>query len=263
MQPIDIAAEFDRRAAEGYDEGAAHRWQADGAAALTAPEPGWVVLDVATGTGLAARALAARMGNVGEIIGIDISDGMLDIARQKSPGICRYLRADAGHPPFADEHFDGVVCVAGLPYLPEPTAVLAQWRRVCRPPGRVVFTVPADGGISEFRLLQQAASAYEIQLADPNAGMGDERRLMDLVESAGLTCERVTIDAWTEPLTSDPDALCQRFMSYGLAEPLRSAASHLRELVLDDYRLAIRAEHAAGRPALHRVLFARCEIPQS
>lgn len=259
MEKIDIAAEFDRRA-ERYDESAAHRWQADRAAAVTAPEPGQAVLDVATGTGLAARALAALMGNRGEIVGVDISRGMLDVARRTSPSICRYLHADAHRLPFADERFDAVACVAAVPHLRAPTVALAQWRRVCRAGARIVFTVPADGGITEFRLLQQAAGAHGIHLADPNAGMGDAQRLADAAETVGMACEDVTVDAFSGPLTDDADAAWRRFLSYGLGEPLRVAPIQIRDLVLQDYRQAFAAEHAAGRPAEQTVLFARCRV---
>jgi hypothetical protein len=50
-----IAHEFDRRAAT-YDESEMHRWQADQAVQLLRPQPGQRILDIATGTGLAARA---------------------------------------------------------------------------------------------------------------------------------------------------------------------------------------------------------------
>lgn len=251
---IDIAAEFDRRA-ERYDRNASHRWQAERAAAVTAPQPAWSVLDVATGTGLAARALAAHIGNTGKIVGVDISSGMLKVARRTSPPICHYVCADAARLPFADQWADALVCVAGIPYFEDLAAAFAEWRRVCRAGGSVVFTVPADDGITEFRLLQQAASAQGIHLANVNAGLGDAQRLTDFAKTAGMVCQQVIADSFTEPLISNPDALWHRFLSHGFAEPLRTTAKNVRGLVLDGYRQAFRRERAAGNPAEHTVLF--------
>ncbi len=90
--------------------------------------------------------------------------------------------------------------------------------------------------------------------------MGDGRRLTAIVETAGLACEQLTIGTWTGPLASEPHLAWKRFLSYGFAEPLRIASTRVQERVLDDYRRAVRAEHATGRAATHRVLFARCRI---
>jgi SAM-dependent methyltransferase len=172
---------------------------------------------------------------------------MLNVARHNSPAICRYLRARAHSLPFADHQFDAVACVAGMPYLHDPSTALAQWRRVCSPAGSIVFSVPADGAIPEFRLLQQAASDHEIHLAAPDVGTGDRRRLTAIVEAVGLACGHVTLGTWTERLTSAPDLALKRFLSYGCAEPLRTASTRVQQRVLDDYRRAARAEHATGQ----------------
>src|SRR5438093_5651724 len=93
------------------------------------------LVDVATGTGGVARAAAARGAHV---TGIDVSSGMLEIARQRSPAGIVYLLADAGELPFPDGSVEIVTCGFGLSHLPHADNVLAEMRRVLRPRGRLI-----------------------------------------------------------------------------------------------------------------------------
>ena len=63
-----------------------HHWRRR-AADLAALEPGARVLDVATGTGDLAVELGRRVGSGGEVVGIDFSERMLELARAKAPQI--------------------------------------------------------------------------------------------------------------------------------------------------------------------------------
>lgn len=76
----------------------------DEVAGALALGPSTRVLDVATGTGAQARSFAPRAG---EVIGIDMSDAMLQVARRKTrlPNV-RFLHADAAKLPFDDHSFD-------------------------------------------------------------------------------------------------------------------------------------------------------------
>src|SRR5437763_16806807 len=98
-----VQAMFDRIAGV-YDvmnsvmtAGLHHRWR-ERAADLARVGPGARALDVATGTGDLALALAARGC---EVVGADFSDGMLARAREKAPGI-RFEHADALALPYED-----------------------------------------------------------------------------------------------------------------------------------------------------------------
>jgi SAM-dependent methyltransferase len=77
-----VAEEFGRRAAT-YDGSEMHIWQARRAAQLLDVQPGQRILDVATGTGLAARA-AVELAEHTTVIGIDVSPRMLEVARKRS-----------------------------------------------------------------------------------------------------------------------------------------------------------------------------------
>jgi len=95
------------------------------------------VLDVGCGTG----ALAARLAKEGyDVTGVDPSDGMLDMLRERAPGI-RAVHGDGTQLPFGDDVFDLVLCVAVMHHVAEARAVrstLSEMVRVARPGGRVL-----------------------------------------------------------------------------------------------------------------------------
>lgn len=142
----ELAELFDARA-DNYDASAMHRWQAQRAADLAQVVAGERVLDVGAGTGLFSRAVAQCCPGAW-LVGVDLSAGMLRRARAQSPGA--FVVADTAALPVRSQQFDVVGSVAVVPYLPDLPAAMQQWRRVLRPQGRVVFSVPADGGIPAF-----------------------------------------------------------------------------------------------------------------
>jgi ubiquinone/menaquinone biosynthesis C-methylase UbiE len=130
-----VRRSFDRRAAT-YDENAMHRGLARAVAEFVELEGIGTVLDVATGTGLVLRAIGG--GADGPLlIGVDLSPGMLEVARAELPG-ARWLLGAAEALPVEDDSVDLVTCVTALHVIPDAAAVFAQWRRVLRPGGRVV-----------------------------------------------------------------------------------------------------------------------------
>ena len=135
-----IAHEFDRRAAT-YDESEMHRWQADQAVQLLRPQPGQRILDIATGTGLAARACVRITHGPQRIVGVDVSHGMLRAAAAASTS--SYLQADVAQLPFRPAAFDALLCIAAIPYLPDVAPAVTEWRRVAQPGADLVFTTPA------------------------------------------------------------------------------------------------------------------------
>jgi SAM-dependent methyltransferase len=108
-------------------------------------EPGEGVLDVACGTGGVALR-AARAG--AEVVGIDISADQLEKARQAAAaeGLdVRFDEGDAQELPYEDAEFDAVASAFGMVFAPDHERTAAELARVCRPGGRLAFTVwPKD-----------------------------------------------------------------------------------------------------------------------
>jgi ubiquinone/menaquinone biosynthesis C-methylase UbiE len=114
-----------------------------GVARKAAPKPGEEVLDIATGTGTVAMALAEEANAECRITGIDITQSMLDSARSNvnAAGIgevFEFRQASAEKLPFADASYDVVTSSLALHHTNVP-AVLRECRRVLRPGGRVAI----------------------------------------------------------------------------------------------------------------------------
>lgn len=112
---------------------------------LLAPRPGEQILDAGCGPGTSLVALARGVGPAGWVTGIDLSPAMIERARRRvaRAGIADRVDlrvADAAVLPCADGALDGVLASFSLELFdtPEIPAVLAEWRRVLRPGGRLV-----------------------------------------------------------------------------------------------------------------------------
>jgi len=102
------------------------------------------VLDVATGTGLVARALKRRYGC--RVVGLDQSEDMLSRARPLVGSVYEdVVRGEAERLPFEDGSFDALSFTYLLRYVDDPAATMRELARVVRPGGRVAmleFFVP-------------------------------------------------------------------------------------------------------------------------
>jgi demethylmenaquinone methyltransferase/2-methoxy-6-polyprenyl-1,4-benzoquinol methylase len=165
LEEAQVRAMFDRIAGL-YDRmnsvmtAGLHRGWRRRAAELAAVSPGDRVLDVATGTGDLALELAARVGPGGEVVGIDFSERMLEVARDKAasaPGardlVVRFERANALALPFAADEFAAATVGFGARNFAELERALSEMTRVVRPRGRVVvleITTPRRPPLSTF-----------------------------------------------------------------------------------------------------------------
>lgn len=103
------------------------------------------MLDVACGTGVVTLTMATAVGPSGNVLGVDLSAGMVASAetRAQAAGIlqARFDRMDAEALSLPACSFDLVVCTLGLMYVPDADAALREMCRVLRPGGRAVLAV--------------------------------------------------------------------------------------------------------------------------
>jgi ubiquinone/menaquinone biosynthesis C-methylase UbiE len=103
------------------------------------------VLDVACGTGLVAFDAARAVGPGGRVVGIDVSDAMIETARStgRARGVANasFARMDAEQLGLPGASFDVAICALGLMYMPRPEQAMREMRRVLRPGGRFVGLV--------------------------------------------------------------------------------------------------------------------------
>ncbi|NIR94984.1 MAG: methyltransferase domain-containing protein [Gammaproteobacteria bacterium] len=103
------------------------------------------VLDTACGTGLVTFRAAQGVGKDGEVVGTDISDGMIELATHvaeiRNINNVSFRQMDAEALSFPAESFDAALSALGLLYLPDPLKGLQEMYRVLKPGGRAVAAV--------------------------------------------------------------------------------------------------------------------------
>lgn len=95
------------------------------------------ILDAGCGSGRTMQELAAY----GTVSGVELSDAAAEVARARGVGEVVFGRLE--ELPWSDEHFDLITCLDVLEHTPDDRATLAELRRVCRPGGHLLLTVPA------------------------------------------------------------------------------------------------------------------------
>lgn len=167
------------------------------------------VLDVGCGAGDLAGAAATQGASV---VGVDLADGMVKLARERHPEL-EFRRAEGEHLPFADDEFDAVVANLLLPHLPRAEAGLAEMLRVLKPGGWLAMSMWDRPELS--RLSGVVWDAIVEVGAPPPAGIppgpptfrySDEGALKALFGSAGLGSLHVERVEFEHPIGS-PDEL--------------------------------------------------------
>lgn len=122
--------QFEQQAASGYDQAVGHMTTLLVPTLLDAARlaAGLRVLDVASGTGIAAAAAAEVVGPTGHVTASDVAPAMIELARARlgrGPNM-EFSVDDAQALHFPDASFDRVICNMGVMYFPDPRA---DWRK--------------------------------------------------------------------------------------------------------------------------------------
>jgi SAM-dependent methyltransferase len=118
---------------------------------LLAPKPGESLLDLACGPGTVTLQLAEMAGPTARVVGVDLAQGMLEVARKEAERRAlnvRFEQMDIEDLAFANASFDCATCGHGLQFCPDLGRALREVRRVLRDGGRFAASVPAGGGSS-------------------------------------------------------------------------------------------------------------------
>lgn len=199
------------------------------------PAPGQDVVDVACGTGVVARAAAERLSGTARVVGVDVNEAMLAVARRIRPDI-EWHRADAASLPFADGSFDVALCQAALMYFADPVEALREMARVVRADGTVAVQVWGDlASQPAYRVLTDVVARHAgpagADLFDSYFSLGAPGLAADLLRRARLEVSRTRTRMGTVRFSSLSEFVAAEIDSTPLVERVDDAA---RQAIVDD-----------------------------
>jgi len=205
-----------------------------------APKPGEAALDVATGTAVVARELAARVGADGRVVGADLSPGMLAVARSKPPvasgAQIEFVESPAAPLAVESDAFDIAICHHGFQFFPDKLAAFAEMRRALRAGGRLGVAVWGEvDEIPVFAVLRdmlvetvgaEVASRYLVPFSQ------DGNDLAALAEKAGFENVRHSHDHLPVEFPAGMD-LIESLKVTGIAQEWAAVDPDVKRVAID------------------------------
>ncbi len=153
------------------------------------------VLDIGCGTGSTTLAIAQRVGHAGNAVGLDISEPMIALARQRAARATptpRFVCADAQTYAFEPASFDMIVSRFGVMFFDDPVQAFANLRRAAAPKAALHTIVWRNAADNPFMTTaERAAAPFLPQLPARKAdepgqfGFADPARVRSILERSG------------------------------------------------------------------------------
>lgn len=168
------------------------------------PPPGGAVLDLACGTGLVSLPYAEAVGPEGIVIGIDVTEAMLDEARRKpvpkDAGKLEWIQADISDLSSINVvneikeqrgGFDIISCCSALVLLQNPARSIKHWTTYLKPgTGRIIVDVPTEDRTLQYLFTMPLRKALGKPYNHDREWIEDIHSLERLYEDAGLEIEK-------------------------------------------------------------------------
>jgi ubiquinone/menaquinone biosynthesis C-methylase UbiE len=175
--------------------------------------PGERVLDVCCGSGASAIPAVESVGASGSVIGVDLAENLLALARSKARdrGLTNieFRSGDMTQLPFDDGSFDVVVCVFGIFFVPEMEVGLRELKRVLRTGGKLAITTWGP------RFFEPASTAFWESVRDvrpdlyesfnPWDRISEVESVRSLLSSVGFEEIEAVAESGSQPVNSHDD----------------------------------------------------------
>jgi ubiquinone/menaquinone biosynthesis C-methylase UbiE len=252
-QPL---SEHARKAADTYGAAADHYsspslsfWDLSGAATVSRLplRDGQAVLDLCCGAGASAIPAAHRVGPAGHVVGIDVAEPLLEIARTRAAreGLTNieFRHGDATRTALSDASFDVVICVFGVFFAPDMAGFVAEMWRLVRPDGGLAITTWGPGLFEPANtVFWEAVREVEPSLFkafNPWDEIVTEAALADLLSRGGVErADVVAVPGWHH--LDHPDSFWDVVLGSGYRATLDALSpeqrDHVRTHVLGELR---------------------------
>jgi ubiquinone/menaquinone biosynthesis C-methylase UbiE len=241
-------------AADSYDDPANEYWDRYGRGTVEGLQlrPGVSVLDVACGTGASALPAAEAVGSTGRVVGVDLADQLLAIARAKAEkhGLrhVEFRNGDMTRLDIPDENFDAIVCVFAIFFVPDMEGLVEELWRMVRPGGKLAITTWGP------RIFEPMYSAFDEALRSERPDLVSDFRPWDritdvpavekLLIDGGATTIEVEAEDGQQPLAG-PESWWSIVLGSGLRSVVEAMGLESAERVREHNQEFIR-EHGVG-----------------
>ena len=214
---------------------------------LAALRPNERILDVACGTGVAARLAAQRVGAAGSVVGLDFNPGMLAVARSLPPpegAPVEWVLGSAFALPCTDAAFDAVLCQQGLQYFPDRPAALREMYRALVPGGRLALSVVRSIHFNTVHALLAEAlehhvGAEAVGILHAGFALGDAEELRTLLAEAGFRTVEVSPAVVKARFPSPEEFVRRQVAGSPLAGPVAQADEESRAALIAEVTTAL------------------------
>jgi len=226
---------------------------------------GETVVDVGCGTGAATREAAGRVGPSGHVIGADVNEAMIGVAKAL-PAVegatIDWRVCDAAALPLDDASADAVLCAQTLQFVPDRVAALSEMHRVLKSGGRVAVSTWCE--IEENPYFHELFEAVSSHVGPDTAkglgaafGLTSPSALHELIELAGFRDVEIKVRQLDLSLPELTDFVPRHVSATPMAAGFAAAPEAARRAVVDamSERLASHAT-AAGVTVPFRTHFA-------
>src|SRR5262245_16382712 len=208
------------------------------------------ILDLGCGTGQTSVELARIVGSEGQVLGIDRSAAVLQIARVKAKDCAqvRFVQADAHVFSFEPGAYDAAFSRFGVMFFADPVAAFINIRRALKPAGRLAFVCWRSLEENDLDIvpLRAASGFLPSQSSDPGSAapfsFAEPARVYEILTAAGF--KDIQITAHDEEVGSgDPESMLELLLRMGSLGKIVREAPELRALVAEPVRKALAAHY--------------------
>ncbi len=202
-------------AADHYDDPANSFWERHGRRTVARLNlaPGAKVLDTCCGSGASAIPAAEAVGSTGSVIGVDLAETLLKLARAKASqrGLkhVEFRTGDMLELNFPDSSFDAVICVFGIFFVPDMEAAARELWRLVHSQGKLAVTTWGP------RFFEPGSTAFwnSVRAVRPDLYKGfnpwdricEPEAVRSMLAGAGIVAQDVILENGTQPVRSPED----------------------------------------------------------